>query len=211
MDMEWGARIAQVNWSGSNTEKYVEAIRSANVHISEAGSTEKECSALIVEYLNDSLLSYVDVVFSTAHKSKGMEWDTVALLDDFVPTLFSAGVTEEQQEERNLLYVAVTRAKRSLVINPACYYTLLAVGDRQESIVDTNTYIDIHGPSPTCARCHQILPGRCKARSASFCSTRLVLMTIRSQPLFAATAGILCAACAGLHCYMFQRYVSLRI
>ncbi|XP_045025569.1 F-box DNA helicase 1 isoform X1 [Daphnia magna] len=183
MDMEWGARIAQVNWSGSNTEKYVEAIRSANVHISEA-----------------------DVVFSTAHKSKGMEWDTVALLDDFVPTLVSARVTEEQQEERNLLYVAVTRAKRNLVINPACYYTLLAVGDRQESIVDTNTYIDIHGPSPTCARCHQILPGRCKARSASFCSTRLVLMTIRSQPLFAATAGILCAACAGLHCYMFQRY-----
>ncbi|XP_057370801.1 F-box DNA helicase 1-like isoform X3 [Daphnia carinata] len=183
MDMEWGARIAQVNWSGSNTEKYVEAIRSANVHISEA-----------------------DVVFSTAHKSKGMEWDTVALLDDFVPTLFCCEVTEEEQEERNLLYVAVTRAKRNLVINPACYYTLLAVGDRQESIVDTITYTDIHGPSLTCARCHHILPGKCKARSASLSTTPLVLMTIRNQPVFATTAGILCAACAGLHCYMFQRY-----
>lgn len=147
----------------------------------------------------------IDVIFSTAHKSKGMEWDTVALLDDFIPTLLSAKATEEQQEERNLLYVAVTRAKRNLVINPACYYTLLAVGDRRESIVDTNSYIDTHGPALNCARCHKLLPGRCRARSASLRTTALVLMTVKSQPTFATHAGMLCTACAGLHCYMYQR------
>lgn len=37
MDMEWGARIAQVNWAKSNTEMFVDAIRKYHVHISDAG------------------------------------------------------------------------------------------------------------------------------------------------------------------------------
>jgi hypothetical protein len=53
-----------------------------------------------------------DVVISTAHKSKGREWDTVRLGDDF-PDGEKGDLSEE---ELRLMYVAVTRAK--LVIDP---------------------------------------------------------------------------------------------
>jgi hypothetical protein len=49
-----------------------------------------------------------DVVISTAHKSKGREWDRVRLGNDF-PTGAKA-----KDEELRLLYVAVTRAKLEL-------------------------------------------------------------------------------------------------
>lgn len=60
-----------------------------------------------------------DIILTTAHKSKGREWHTVRLADDF-PSVFDKktgewiGLTEE---ERNLLYVAATRAKKRLVYN----------------------------------------------------------------------------------------------
>jgi hypothetical protein len=50
-----------------------------------------------------------DVIVSTAHKSKGREWDRVQLAGDFPP-----GTTSK--DELRLLYVAVTRAKRDLDI-----------------------------------------------------------------------------------------------
>lgn len=58
-----------------------------------------------------------DVVVSTAHRSKGLEWDTVILNDDFSditdPLLSEAARTDET----NLLYVATTRARKLLVRN----------------------------------------------------------------------------------------------
>jgi hypothetical protein len=61
-----------------------------------------------------------DVIVSTVHRSKGLEWDTVVLENDF-PDLFNQDdrkLTEEQRaDELNLLYVACTRAKNELVIN----------------------------------------------------------------------------------------------
>ncbi|GLX58986.1 hypothetical protein Pcaca02_42950 [Pectobacterium carotovorum subsp. carotovorum] len=57
------------------------------------------------------------VVVSTAHRSKGLEWDTVILNDDFSditdPLLSEAARTDET----NLLYVATTRARKLLVRN----------------------------------------------------------------------------------------------
>ncbi|KFX05882.1 hypothetical protein KP22_08450 [Pectobacterium betavasculorum] len=54
-----------------------------------------------------------DVVVSTAHRSKGLEWDTVVLNDDFSditdPLLSEAARTDET----NLQYVATTRARKS--------------------------------------------------------------------------------------------------
>ena len=61
-----------------------------------------------------------DVIVSTVHRSKGLEWHTVVLENDF-PDLFGQDerrMTEEQRgDELNLLYVAATRAKSQLVIN----------------------------------------------------------------------------------------------
>lgn len=48
---------------------------------------------------------YADFVASTAHKSKGREWDTVVLGADFPPACDMA------DPDRRLLYVAATRAK----------------------------------------------------------------------------------------------------
>ena len=55
-----------------------------------------------------------DYIFSTVHKSKGMEYDFVEMLDDFSNI---KELTIEDNEEINLIYVAATRTKSSLIIN----------------------------------------------------------------------------------------------
>lgn len=59
------------------------------------------------------------LVLSTVHSAKGMEWDTVYLLnvvDGSFPNEFAAGKPEALEEERRLLYVAMTRARDELVL-----------------------------------------------------------------------------------------------
>ena len=54
-------------------------------------------------------------MFSTGHKSKGLEWNRVHILDanNFINK--KEGITAEQaQQEQNLMYIAVTRAKNYL-------------------------------------------------------------------------------------------------
>jgi DNA helicase-2/ATP-dependent DNA helicase PcrA len=66
------------------------------------------------------------LVLSTVHSAKGLEWQSVHLLaayDGNFPACMSAGTSEEIAEERRLLYVALTRAQRSLSIYvPRRYY-----------------------------------------------------------------------------------------
>ncbi len=54
------------------------------------------------------------IELSTIHKSKGRESDVVYILDSFlIPSVFA--ITEEElTQEQNLLYVAITRAKKEL-------------------------------------------------------------------------------------------------
>ncbi|CAM9553831.1 unnamed protein product [Choristocarpus tenellus] len=73
-----------------------------------------------------------DVILSTVHKAKGLEFDTVVLANDFVDlsTLDWSGgrpriVSGGEAEEVNILYVAVTRAKRRLVLNTPLRWLLL--------------------------------------------------------------------------------------
>ncbi|MBX4949603.1 ATP-dependent helicase [Rhizobium binae] len=61
-----------------------------------------------------------DLVISTAHKSKGREWKSVRLMDDFL----RSSPTDEKSSgpdpaEMRLLYVALTRAKESLEVPSA--------------------------------------------------------------------------------------------
>jgi DNA helicase-2/ATP-dependent DNA helicase PcrA len=54
------------------------------------------------------------LVLSTVHSAKGMEWDTVYVLnvvDGSFPSEFATGRAELIDEERRLLYVAMTRAR----------------------------------------------------------------------------------------------------
>jgi DNA helicase-2/ATP-dependent DNA helicase PcrA len=57
------------------------------------------------------------LVLSTVHSAKGMEWDQVYILnvvDGSFPNEFSTGKAELIEEERRLLYVAMTRARNEL-------------------------------------------------------------------------------------------------
>lgn len=58
-----------------------------------------------------------DVVVSTAHRSKGLEWDTVILNDDFSDITNPLLSEEARTDETNLLYVATTLARKLLVRN----------------------------------------------------------------------------------------------
>lgn len=69
--------------------------------------------------LKDLMASHVekenaDFIYSTVHKSKGMEYDFVEMVDDFANI---NELTAKDNEEINLIYVAATRTKSSLVIN----------------------------------------------------------------------------------------------
>ena len=57
------------------------------------------------------------LILSTIHSAKGQEWRAVSILnviDGCIPSDLSTGGTAEIEEERRLLYVAMTRAKDHL-------------------------------------------------------------------------------------------------
>jgi DNA helicase II / ATP-dependent DNA helicase PcrA len=82
-------------------------------------------------YLDEDYL-----VLSTVHSAKGQEWEAVHILnvaDGNFPSEFATGRPELIDEERRLLYVAMTRAKSELhVIAPLKYYVASQsrMGDR---------------------------------------------------------------------------------
>lgn len=59
------------------------------------------------------------LVLSTIHSAKGLEWHTVFIIhvaEGYIPSYQSMGNDESIEEERRLLYVAMTRAKENLYI-----------------------------------------------------------------------------------------------
>jgi DNA helicase II / ATP-dependent DNA helicase PcrA len=66
------------------------------------------------------------LVLSTVHSAKGLEWEAVhvlALYDGNFPADMACGSAESIEEERRLLYVAITRARRQLHLYvPVRYY-----------------------------------------------------------------------------------------
>jgi DNA helicase-2/ATP-dependent DNA helicase PcrA len=66
------------------------------------------------------------LILSTIHSAKGQEWKNVFVLnvvDGCIPACLGAGEKEDIEEERRLLYVAMTRAKDSLhLIAPQRFY-----------------------------------------------------------------------------------------
>ena len=76
------------------------------------------------------------LILSTIHSAKGQEWKTVHILnvvDGCIPSDMGTGTSEEIEQERRLLYVAMTRAKDHLhLIVPQRFYVhaQAAHGDR---------------------------------------------------------------------------------
>jgi DNA helicase-2/ATP-dependent DNA helicase PcrA len=76
------------------------------------------------------------LILSTIHSAKGLEWSQVFVLnvvDGCIPSDLGTGTTDEIDEERRLLYVAMTRAKSQLhLVVPQLFYMTrqAAAGDR---------------------------------------------------------------------------------
>lgn len=89
--------------------------------------------------LNPKNLNHEGIILSTIHSSKGLEYDTVYLIDcikgQFPVTTAPKDKNEELlfHEERRLFYVAVTRAKNRLIL--FCY------NDYETSFVEELTYL----------------------------------------------------------------------
>lgn len=79
------------------------------------------------------------LILSTVHSAKGQEWDSVYVLnvaDGNFPNEHATGKPELIEEERRLLYVAMTRAKRDLhLIAPLKYYVT-----QQSRVGDAHVY-----------------------------------------------------------------------
>jgi DNA helicase II / ATP-dependent DNA helicase PcrA len=103
------------------------------------------------------------LILSTIHSAKGQEWDTVFVLnvvDGCIPSDMATGTPEEIEEERRLLYVAMTRAKSSLhLVRPLRFFVRQQhrFGDRHviapltrfipDSIVGHFERVTIHDPA----------------------------------------------------------------
>ncbi|GAA7759208.1 ATP-dependent helicase [Helicobacter pylori] len=72
------------------------------------------------------------LILSTIHSAKGQEWKAVYVLnavDGCMPSDLATGTTEEIEEERRLLYVAMTRARDHLdIVVPQRFYVHNQVG-----------------------------------------------------------------------------------
>lgn len=80
-------------------------------------------NAIKAKHVENDEKEKAEIIFSTVHRSKGMEYDTVQLVNDFITEdkLFKnlngeEGILSKLNEEINLLYVAVTRTKNSIYI-----------------------------------------------------------------------------------------------
>lgn len=73
------------------------------------------------------------ITVTTAHRSKGLEWDTVQLTDDY-PDIFDPDMEPEAREDEiNLLYVGSSRAMRVLIINAIIEIILNQVAQRRRA------------------------------------------------------------------------------
>jgi len=91
------------------------------------------------DFAGQPLLDEDYLILSTIHSAKGMEWDTVYLLnvvDGSFPSEFSTGKAELIEEERRLLYVAMTRAQNDLFLIAPLKFHLT----NQPKLADAHVY-----------------------------------------------------------------------
>lgn len=92
------------------------------------------------------------LILSTIHSAKGQEWTAVTLLnavDGCIPSDMSTGSAVEIEEERRLLYVAMTRAKEHLeIIVPQRFYVSHQAGFGDRHLYASRTRFISHALLP---------------------------------------------------------------
>ncbi len=138
----WPAELDLVcRWYGPHLERIHEdaALREADlVQLAQIASTYPSRERFLTELTLDPPDATSDeasvplrdedyLILSTIHSAKGQEWTSVFLLntvDGCLPSDLATGSTPEIEEERRLLYVAMTRAKDQLhLLVPQRFYT----------------------------------------------------------------------------------------
>lgn len=85
-----------------------------------------------------------EVIISTVHQTKGLEFDVVKLSDDFISLTNSITdkitkyKTNSSNESYRILYVALTRAKLKLILNRQCTYYLRLKQGKKYDWIKTN-------------------------------------------------------------------------
>ena len=130
-----GRACARATSSSSNACRRSIAIARAIHHRADARSAAGDAATSPATPLLDE--DYL--ILSTVHSAKGQEWDSVYVLnvtDGNFPNEHATGKPELIEEERRLLYVAMTRAKHDLhLIAPLKYYVT-----QQSRTGDTHVY-----------------------------------------------------------------------
>jgi superfamily I DNA/RNA helicase len=150
--------IASMN-SMKDLEDYIEKTEDSSLGM--IVEVVKEFGNRLPELINELKTNHTakkedaDMIFSTVHRCKGMEYDEVTLLNDFINEEklkkyigqlggdnMKAADQNRLEEEINILYVAVTRAKNKLKIpaeiNPL--HSIELAGQQQVIINTSNKY-----------------------------------------------------------------------
>jgi DNA helicase-2/ATP-dependent DNA helicase PcrA len=140
-DTEWAGQLGLVRqWYGPHLERLYDAAAVRDVDLEQleqiAGShpdREHFLSELALDppdavgdEAGPPVLDEDYLILSTIHSAKGQEWDVVYVLnvvDGCIPSDMSTGHPEQIEEERRLLYVAMTRARDHLhLVRPYRFY-----------------------------------------------------------------------------------------
>ncbi|XP_019062643.1 F-box DNA helicase 1 isoform X2 [Fukomys damarensis] len=144
-DKELEAKIAVV-------EKY-------NIRVPELVERIEKC------HIED--LDFAEYILGTVHKAKGLEFDTVHVLDDFVKVpcarhnlaqLPHFRVESFSEDEWNLLYVAVTRAKKRLIMTKSLENILTLAGEYFLQVELTSNVLKTGVVCCCVAQCNNAIP-----------------------------------------------------
>jgi superfamily I DNA/RNA helicase len=100
-----------------------------------------------------------DIVLTTAHKAKGLEFDNVFLCNDFAIFINDKGeinLRGWKEEEINILYVAVTRAIHKLKANTSLKYILKYYKDNNIGEKAATVISDGHSSSTRLSKLNKI-------------------------------------------------------
>lgn len=118
----WGVKQRKRVGNSKNSEAKLEQINDqvlTLVAVAEGTANVNEIFSRLLSLFQDTEEgSRPAVVFSSVHKAKGLEWDRVFLLSKTFNRKSKGGPTKpsEASEEQNIYYVALTRAKKHLVL-----------------------------------------------------------------------------------------------
>jgi len=117
----------------------------------------------------DPLLDEDYLILSTVHSAKGQEWESVFVLnvsDGNFPSEFATGKPEMIEEERRLLYVAMTRAKQALsLIAPLRYHVTQQRKDGDKHVYGARSRFMTEPLLESMDKCFE---GRPEARAGQF-------------------------------------------